>query len=234
MIAPVGTSQDPFIAFDCAGPHLVAAVGVGQKVLSQHHVDMARGQGEALLPFLEQRLSDAGMVWKDLGAIVVGVGPGNFTGIRIAVSAARGLSLGLGIPAVGVSAFECLGRAEEGAGSRGVELRVLPAPRGAAYGQLFQQGRPDGAPEIFEPDAPPRQFQRAGLSVLGYRAPEIAARLNGEGQESATPLPDLATRLLDHGAFKLSREAKLDRPAPLYVKPADAAPPRDAPPVLID
>ena len=44
-------------------------------------------------------------------AIGVGVGPGNFTGIRIAVAAARGLALALDIPAIGVTGFEAIGLA---------------------------------------------------------------------------------------------------------------------------
>ncbi len=67
---------------------------------------MARGQAERLIPLLQQVLNDHGAVWNDLDAIGVGVGPGNFTGIRISVSAARGLALGLGKPAIGVSNLE--------------------------------------------------------------------------------------------------------------------------------
>jgi len=84
---------------------------------------MARGQAERLMPMLEEMLAQAGHAWRDLAAIGVGTGPGNFTGIRIAVSAARGLSLALGVPAIGVSGFEILARiVEEPA------LLMIPAP----------------------------------------------------------------------------------------------------------
>jgi tRNA threonylcarbamoyladenosine biosynthesis protein TsaB len=58
------------------------------------------------MPMLDAVLAEAGKDWRDLTALGVGVGPGNFTGIRLAVAAARGLALGLRIPAVGVSVFE--------------------------------------------------------------------------------------------------------------------------------
>ena len=56
---------------------------------------MAKGQAERLMGLLEEVLAAQKTTWQDLSAIAVGVGPGNFTGIRIGVSAARGLALGL-------------------------------------------------------------------------------------------------------------------------------------------
>jgi tRNA threonylcarbamoyladenosine biosynthesis protein TsaB len=67
---------------------------------------MARGQSERLVPMLEDLLAEGGVAWRDLDAIGVGIGPGNFTGIRIAVATARGLALGLRVPAVGVTGFD--------------------------------------------------------------------------------------------------------------------------------
>ena len=67
---------------------------------------MARGQGERLMGLLQDLLDGASHKWCDLTALGVGIGPGNFTGIRISVAAARGLALSLRIPAIGVSSFE--------------------------------------------------------------------------------------------------------------------------------
>ncbi len=50
------------------------------------------------MPLLEEMLAEAGAAWGDLAPIGVGIGPGNFTGIRISVAAARGLALGAGHP----------------------------------------------------------------------------------------------------------------------------------------
>ena len=70
----------------------------------------------------------AGVAWRDLSAIGVGTGPGNFTGIRISVAAARGLALSLGVPAVGLDAVS--GRAEQLRRGRDqdMEPRVLQGP----------------------------------------------------------------------------------------------------------
>ena len=69
---------------------------------------MKRGQAEQLMPLCQEVLEEANLIWQDISLIGVGIGPGNFTGIRIAVSAARGVALGLGIPAIGVTGFEQL------------------------------------------------------------------------------------------------------------------------------
>ena len=55
---------------------------------------MEKGQAERLMPMLAEMLAEAGVGFGDLARIGVGTGPGNFTGVRISVAAARGLALG--------------------------------------------------------------------------------------------------------------------------------------------
>ncbi|MEM6888351.1 MAG: tRNA (adenosine(37)-N6)-threonylcarbamoyltransferase complex dimerization subunit type 1 TsaB [Pseudomonadota bacterium] len=192
------------MAFDTSAAHCAAALLSGDTVLSEHFEQRERGQAETVFPILKRLLQDNGLAYTDLVALGVGTGPGNFTGLRIAVSAARGLSLGLGIPAIGISAFEVAAAMQSGL-SRQI---LLPAPRGAAYAQAFTAGKPSGAP-ILEPHVDP-----ARVTYIDWQA---------------------------GGAVKLGRIAmtrlRLDqvipRPAPLYVKPADAAPARDLPPSIL-
>ena len=94
------------LAFDTSAAHCAAALLSGGRIVRAVHEDMTRGQAERLMPMLEELLANEGAVWEELDAIAVGVGPGNFTGIRIGVSAARGLAMSLAIPAIGVSTFK--------------------------------------------------------------------------------------------------------------------------------
>ena len=119
------------LAFDTASAACAACLLVDGK--AHVRVDaMAKGQAEHLMPMLENLLAAHGLGWSDLDALGVGTGPGNFTGIRISVSAARGLALGLGIPAVGVTHLE----AQVHEMVRPVTA-LCPAPRGQVYVQSF-------------------------------------------------------------------------------------------------
>jgi tRNA threonylcarbamoyl adenosine modification protein YeaZ len=68
--------------------------------------EMVGGRGCSLLPEIDKLLRQAGLGKTELGAILAGVGPGSYTGLRIACTAARSLSLALGIPCAGVNSFE--------------------------------------------------------------------------------------------------------------------------------
>jgi tRNA threonylcarbamoyl adenosine modification protein YeaZ len=213
-------SDAPVLAFDASGPWLAASV-------AGHHgfEAMDRGQAERLMPFLDDLLARAGLGWHDLGGLAVGVGPGNFTGVRIAVAAARGLALGLGVPAWGITAFALLRQPD----NHPDELVSLPAPRGMAQVQRFHAGQPQGAPVLIDPAAPPALPGAA--RVRGHAAAGIGAAL-GLPASPAT-LDDLPARL--GACAEAARRAGPTgmRPAPLYVRPPDAAPPSEAPPALI-
>jgi len=167
----------------------------GDRIVAVRSEDMARGQAERLMPLLQDMLASQGVAWRDLSRIGVGIGPGNFTGIRISVSLARGLALGLGIPAIGVSTLDAI-RAGTASGTP-----CVPAPRGQAYVQTGAgQPRLVAFEDVERPVLPPAPGDLA----------QTIARL-------AVLAPD------DSPA-----------PAPLYVRPADAASARDAPPRILD
>src|SRR5690606_8172147 len=95
-------------------------------------LDLGKGHAEHLMAVIEEALTAAGCAYTDLEAVAVSVGPGSFTGVRVGVSAARGLALALGIPAVGVSTLEALAAEARGDAPRAVLARV-EAGRGQAY-----------------------------------------------------------------------------------------------------
>lgn len=116
------------LALDTSAAHCAAALIRGDRVLNATGEAMAKGQAERLMDLLAETLAAQDTDWRDLSAIAVGTGPGNFTGIRIGVSAARGLALGLGIPAYGVTGFEARARLAP----TGTTV-AIPAPRDMAY-----------------------------------------------------------------------------------------------------
>ncbi|MEM8576935.1 MAG: tRNA (adenosine(37)-N6)-threonylcarbamoyltransferase complex dimerization subunit type 1 TsaB [Pseudomonadota bacterium] len=189
-------SEPAILAFDTSAAHCAAALLFGGRIVAQTCEEMARGQAERLMPLLGEVLAYEGMSWRDLDRIGVGVGPGNFTGIRIGVSAARGLALGLGIPAVGVNTFDAI---EAHVGQHCVPC--VAAPRGQSYLRDRTTGEPylatqDELLDMME-DGVLETSKGAWIAgAIGRVAAERAA-------EPRTP------------------------PAPLYIRPADAAPARD-------
>jgi len=219
-------AQHPLIlAFDTSAAHCAAALLRGDEILAQHQEEMARGQAERLMPLLEETLAEGGASWGDLDAVAVGIGPGNFTGIRISVSAARGLALGLGVPAIGVSSLEA-----QAFGTAGVVVSSLDARREGLYVQVFgtQTGSQPGhcALDTLPSDIP----AGAEPTCLGHRADEIAALCAGTVTTARYPVAEAIARV---AATRLGR-IDLPPPAPLYLREADAAPSRDTPPALLD
>lgn len=226
------------LGFDTSAAHCAAAVVCGDRVLAQRIEPMARGQAERLFPLLVEVLAEAGLGWPDLDAIGVGEGPGNFTGIRISVAAARGLALSLGIPAVGVTVTEAVA-----CDAPRPCRAVVPLRENEVVWQDFPAPRP-GTQDCQDSLAPAKQ---PGI------IPDSAALT---GREALPPGPGsccspyslpvaiavlAARRVAAAGAARPGREAPgnvavpvtIARPSPLYLRPADAAPPRDPAPVIL-
>ncbi len=215
-VAPRGAASDeksktheerPILAFDTSGPFCAAALLLPDRVILRLE-PMEKGQAERLIPLLEELLAEGGIGWPDLKAIAVGTGPGNFTGVRISVAAARGLALGLGIPAVGVTRLEAL-------------AHDLPRPlmviEDARRGQVYVQA--------FTPEGP------GPAHLADHVVPACAATGSAAGSGALPPALPLAEAIARIGAIRATTPQP--RPAPFYLRGADAAPPSDPPPVIL-
>ncbi len=166
---------------------------------------MQKGQAERLVPMLEELLAEAGLGWPDISRIAVGVGPGNFTGVRISVATARGLALALGVPAVGVTRLEALAEGHP---------RPVQVVEDARGGLLYVQDFPEGVARLVEGDR------------FAATAPTTGS---GAGPDALPPVLPIAIAIARIGAGR--RDA--GPPAPFHLKGADAAPPADPPPVIL-
>ncbi len=170
------------LSFDTSGPYCAACLAVGNEIIETQIEEMPKGQAEELMPICEALLEKHQLTWRDLAAIGVITGPGNFTGLRIAVSAARGLGLALEIPVVGVSRFEALAWGTEG----NVNI-VLQARKGYLYTQEFSDSATLAAPcmvpeaEVVDP------LTDINISQLIENTGKIVA--SNLGQEFPPPAP---------------------------------------------
>lgn len=211
------------LAFDTAVARCAAALLSGTEIVAARAEPMDRGQAERLMLMLGEMLEEAGLAWTDLDALAVCTGPGNFTGLRIGIAAARGLALGLGVPAIGVTTFEALAE-----GRSGTVLVRLDDRRGGRVAQAFRDGHPLGEPGPAA-TVEARHWPAEAL-CLGADAAASAARLGiAAGPATTAPDPAAFARI---AARRLSTPQP--RPAPLYLRPADAAASSDPVPLLID
>ena len=198
---------ETILAFDTSAAQCAAALLCDGKITLQIE-PMDKGQAERLVPLLTELLASQGLQWSDLTAIAVGTGPGNFTGVRISVATARGLALGLGIPAIGVT------RLEATAFGHPLPITVVEdARRGDVYVQSFTAAGP--LPASLEPASDPITGPQTGTGCEGLPEvmPLVEAIARIAASRSASPQP---------------------RPAPFYLRGADAAPPSDPPPRILD
>jgi tRNA threonylcarbamoyl adenosine modification protein YeaZ len=153
------------LAFDTATE--VTAVAVGRRgvegfdVLASCDTEAPRAAMSRLLPCVEDLASALGIAPTDLDEVVVGRGPGSFTGVRIGVATAKGIAQGLGVPLYGVGTLDAIawriagdepGLGQDPGASAGFVLGVVgDAMRGEVYPARFRIA--DGSAERLDPDA---------------------------------------------------------------------------------
>jgi tRNA threonylcarbamoyladenosine biosynthesis protein TsaB len=125
----------------CAG-----AVVRDGRVLAKAVEPMQRGHQERIAGMTANLMGDAGLDFADLDRIAVTVGPGSFTGLRIGLAFAKGLSVALDKPCVGVGVLDLLGLQ----GGEGSVLAVLDARAGQVHCRAFEDGSASGPAQTLD------------------------------------------------------------------------------------
>jgi tRNA threonylcarbamoyladenosine biosynthesis protein TsaB len=178
---------------------------------------MQQGHDARLAPVVERLMHENKIAFAELDRVAVVVGPGSFTGVRVGVAFARGLSLALDKPAVGVTSLEALDRPP----LDGCILGLLPAkrrpPERTWWGQLLEQGR-GGAPPFEAAEAEIAALARSVDAICGDLAdlPDFAVRYI-PARPTARAAALFAARLSGHD---------LPAPRPVYVREPGAKPMR--------
>ena len=216
------------LAFDTAFD--ACSVGVdtdtGAPVLRSEDVD--RAHQERLFPMIAAVMAEAGVAMADLDRIVVTIGPGSFTGIRVGVAAARGFALVTKAPAIGVTtlAVHAEAAAEKLPGRR--LLAAIPARGAMLYSQSFDHDlTPLGEPHIASVHELAAEARERDAMLAGPGADAIARVLGANAEERVVhrdAVPDVAALV------RLARRAPASDapPTPLYLRPPDAQPWPDA------
>lgn len=147
------------LAVDTATPAVTSGLvrlgdGTPQNLetLSVRVSDNPRGHAEILTPQILECLAEAGCESADLDAVVVGVGPGPFTGLRVGMATAAAFGDALGIPVYGVCTLDGLAADVYAADENGPDLLVVTdARRREVYWARYAEGRRVEGPEVRKP-----------------------------------------------------------------------------------
>jgi tRNA threonylcarbamoyl adenosine modification protein YeaZ len=205
----------------CASAVLDSQRGV---VLASESLDMQRGHAEAVMPLIARVMDAARCEFSDLDRIAVTVGPGSFTGLRVGISAARGLALAAGKPAVGLSTLSTLAAPHVAARSDHTIIAAVDARNDYVYFHVFA---PNGATIV----SPRLDRVRSAVRAVPIGPTVItgsAANLVAMHWPSGSPTPRVEARAApDIGwVARLGAAAQEDGapPKPLYLRNPDARP----------
>lgn len=136
------------LAIDTATPAVTAGVVVldGLQVLAERVTVDARAHAEQLTPNAVGALADAGISVSELGAVVVGCGPGPFTGLRVGMASAAAYGHALGLPVHGVCSLDAIG-----VETVGEALVVTDARRREVYWARYRDGVRTAGPAVDSP-----------------------------------------------------------------------------------
>ena len=205
------------LVLDTATPAITAAVASVTdtvEVLAERVTVDARAHGELLAPSIDAVLHEAGATPPDLAAVVAGLGPGPFTGLRVGLVTAAALADTLDIPAYGVGTLDALGWA-----ATGRVLVATDARRREIYWAVYEDGKRLAGPAVDRPAELTLDVEAA----VGDGALRYADVLGVPVRD--TPRYPPAAGLAALAAPRVREKAPSEQLVPLYLRRPDAVEP---------
>ena len=205
----------------CAAAVLDSQAGA---ILAAESIGMMRGHAEAVMPLIARVMDAARSEFVELNRIAVTVGPGSFTGLRVGISAARGIALAAARPAIGLSTLSALAAPHVAARTGDTIIAAIDARNEQVYFQVFApNGTTIVTPRLDRLRAAVRAVPVGPTVITGSGAMLVAAHW-----PSGSPVP----RVEDHAAPDIGWVARLGAaaqeegapPKPLYLRRPDARP----------
>ncbi|MCM4154333.1 tRNA (adenosine(37)-N6)-threonylcarbamoyltransferase complex dimerization subunit type 1 TsaB [Arenibacter sp. N53] len=199
----------------------VSIASKGEVILLKEDNSPNYSHSEQLHVFIQEALKEASLSFKDISAIAVSKGPGSYTGLRIGVSAAKGLCFSLDLPLISVSTLESL--AKQGLGKKyDFIIPLLDARRMEVYSTVFDT---DGnnlrevKAEIIQKESFLEYAQRGKVLLIGDGAEKCRALLEHPNFSFESALPTaLEMGELSYKKFKASEFENVAYFEPYYLK----------------
>ena len=211
------------LGLECAVSACSAAVWADGSARARRFEANAEGRADVLVVMAEAVMAEAGLAYAGLDAVVATVGPGRFTGVRVALAAARGLALAAGVPAWGVTTTDAVAHAAR-ALLRAEETLIvaLDCKRHELASEIYARGA--AGPALRAPDDLAAAAPTGPLALAGDGAPRLFDALGRMGRAARLlaqhPQPDAAD-VAALAAVRLAEGAALLVPRPLYLRTPD-------------
>lgn len=184
------------LGLDTTGKACACALVDEGRIIAQTSEDIGRGHAERLAPMVKSLLFKAGVKITDIDQIAVCTGPGSFTGLRVALAFAKGLSLPRKIPVVGLSALEIHAARHDAAQEKRI-IAFTDVRRGELCFQLFENGLAL-TPALTEKADEAHEFMRAQdaeiVELTASVSPALLAWLSIDASPASHPAAPLYSR----------------------------------------
>lgn len=224
------------LGIDTATDSVSVALGDGTRVLAHSEVVSDRQHCEALTPMIDFVCKQAGVSFRELGAVAVDIGPGLFTGMRVGIATAKAISFSLDLPIIGICSLDVLAAAVPRTDS--VVIPVIDARRHEVYWAMYRSVE-DELRQVHPPCVGPiaelvidvlersQSAQFVGNGALRYRNEIVEAlgtSIQGcEFADQRFSRPTAATLVaLAHRRAVEERWESAQELSPLYLRPPDA------------
>jgi len=222
------------LAIDTALDHCAAAVldtDTGA-MRAQESLPMKRGHAEALMPLIARVMKAADLPFTALDRITVTTGPGSFTGLRVGLSAARGLALATQKPAVGVTTLSAYAAPVVSEDGPQPVISAIDARHDHVYFQVVSGAGDELAAPQVAPIATALEAARFGAPhLVGNAATLLAERWPADAAAPVAVDPQAAPDIAWIAWLGAAADPKLSPARPFYLKAPDVKVPANMPQV---
>jgi tRNA threonylcarbamoyl adenosine modification protein YeaZ len=176
------------LAIDTSAGTGVAVIDADGRVLAERQEADTMRHAEVIGTLLDECLSASGVDRRDVRAVVAGMGPGPFTGLRVGIAAARVLATGLGVRVIPVVSHDAVAHDHYASGGTGSLVVVTDARRRELYWSVYSEPVAGGVvertagPGLSRPDDVPVADHRVdAAAVRAVSLAEVARRLDALG-----------------------------------------------------
>ncbi len=199
--------------------------GTTGATLSAESLIMDKGHAESLLPLVERVIGKISGKFQSIDRVAVSVGPGSFTGLRVALAAARAFGVALRVPVVGVTTLSAFALPYLFDDAERVIASVIDARHDHLYAQIMSH---DGhilmAPDVISISAMADQLRGKSVRVVGNGARLLEDWLTDRGEDVVCDGDIYGPDIVAIAQLGQIATPHLAQPTPLYLKPPDALP----------